>query len=208
MNWLEKRSTHYKPVSRPQFVQQSSVSLSTSSSGVQEIRQDNTSTSSTIKAIEYPLDPAPQSESCDVVEAELSSIIIGRRKSQQIVQQQGENAGNKTPSFKRRQSQQQQIQEGQSADSSVDQTPSNIRRTSSAGRSKPPPLAKSSKSHEMKRMSSSAASNNEFDLSTELNNAIVESDKALLVEAKRLNDVAGTNPSIINCAFVYNNART
>lgn len=32
---------------------------------------------------------------------------------------------------------------------------------------------------------------NEFDLSVELTNAIMESDKALLLEAKKLNDVAG-----------------
>ena len=185
------------------------MSSSTSSSGVQEIRPDNTNTA--IKAIEYSIDQAPQSESNDVVEAELSSIIIGRRKSQQIVQQ-GENGGNKTPSLKRKQ--QQQNQEGQSVDSSVDQTPSNIRRTSSAGRNKPPPLTGINKGnkppHEMKRMSSSAASNNEFDLSAELNTAIMESDKALLVEAKRLNDVAGTvqyKPYNNHQTYIYYNAR-
>jgi hypothetical protein len=32
----------------------------------------------------------------------------------------------------------------------------------------------------------------EFDLSNELTTAIMESDKALLVEAKKRNDVAGT----------------
>lgn len=36
--------------------------------------------------------------------------------------------------------------------------------------------------------------NSEFDLSNELTSAIMESDKALLVEAKKLNDVAGMNP--------------
>ena len=39
--------------------------------------------------------------------------------------------------------------------------------------------------------------NNEFDLSHELNTAIMESDKALLVAAKKLNDVAG------NCIKIY-----
>lgn len=78
----------------------------------------------------------------------------------------------------------------------AEQTPSNIRRTSSGGRNsinnnKLPLSNKSNKPSDLKRMSSSAASNNEFDLSAELNTAIMESDKALLVEAKRLNDVAG-----------------
>ena len=40
--------------------------------------------------------------------------------------------------------------------------------------------------------SSRKAAENEFDLSRELNTAITESDKALIVQAKKLNDVAGT----------------
>lgn len=47
------------------------------------------------------------------------------------------------------------------------------------------------KSNKEKRMSMSAPGNNEFDLSHELNTAIMESDKALIAEAKRHNDVAG-----------------
>ena len=71
---------------------------------MQEIRPDTA-----IKAIEGP-EQTP--ESTDVVETELSTLS-GRRRSQQIVQQQqGENACISTPSIKRRQSQQQQIQEG------------------------------------------------------------------------------------------------
>ena len=43
-----------------------------------------------------------------------------------------------------------------------------------------------------KRMSMSAASSgNDFDLSNELNTAIMESDTALIAEAKKHNDVAG-----------------
>lgn len=38
---------------------------------------------------------------------------------------------------------------------------------------------------------SCSLSSNEFDLSNELNIAILESDKALIAEAKKRNDVAG-----------------
>lgn len=43
----------------------------------------------------------------------------------------------------------------------------------------------------------SLVASGEFDLSSELTTAIMESDKALLVEAKKRNDVAGKKTSII-----------
>lgn len=53
------------------------------------------------------------------------------------------------------------------------------------------PISKPLTSKEKRMSMSAASSGNDFDLSNELNTAIMESDTALIAEAKKHNDVAG-----------------
>lgn len=62
------------------------------------------------------------------------------------------------------------------------------------------PISKPLTSKEKRMSMSAASSGNDFDLSNELNTAIMESDTALIAEAKKHNDVAGM---LTNKFFVY-----
>lgn len=174
VNWLEKRSVNYK--SRlPLYEPCTSVSPS---SGYQEIRIEEPN------ANNDPPEPA-------LPDKNGTTAKIGRRNSLTSQQQElpSQSEMTKTPSLNRRQHSQ---QEGQG-----DLPVSGMLRRGSSGR-------EATRKLELRRKSSarmpipttskrqSLVASGEFDLSSELTTAIMESDKALLVEAKKRNDVAGS----------------